>query len=64
MGKTINVKEIPYKDLPKNNFYQIWSPTFKHMDIGQIRKKTREYSSVYNLGFFCRDMSTIYLSSI
>ncbi len=59
--KTIQLEEVDFKDVPGNGGLQLWNPSYRHITLEQVIKKTKEYSDVYNYGVFCRATATIHL---
>ena len=64
MKTIITLKEVEIQHIPGTGGLQLWNPSYRHMTIDQVQKKTREYSDVYNYGVFCRSTATIHLYSI
>jgi hypothetical protein len=61
MDNLIKLKEVEFKDVPNFGGLQLYNPSYRHITLEQVVKKTREYSHVYNSGVFCRCTATIYL---
>jgi hypothetical protein len=57
----IKLKEVEFKDVPGFGGLQLYNPSYRHITLDQVERKTREYSDVYNTGVFCRSTATIHL---